>query len=281
MTHIGTYRWVGNTHPTMWLITVTVKLVGARRYKEKKNKKRYISDWLMCQNFHLPLCTPSARLLHSSQMFSLTSPRNRHSHNISHSSINYFLVVKWTACGANPFKVISVLSGSCNTLLHWIQMSHPCHYSLQQSFRSTNSLYRLLRTVERDDKSCLRCPGNETVLAFLLGFQHQPTPAHTRPHVSFDHNSASYPESIPCPVRRQASNNCRTHVLLLEWCGVFGKDYVNLTRQSAGPVVLRKRPVLTPACKPPCSVHTTILSSFELYSITYVFISHSLFTRQM
>jgi hypothetical protein len=55
----------------------------------------------------------------------LTPPRNKNSHEISHNTTNYSLVVKWTA---NQFKVNAVLNGSCEMLPSEFKWA-TCHHT--------------------------------------------------------------------------------------------------------------------------------------------------------
>jgi hypothetical protein len=104
--------------------------IWAGHYKVKIKRHNFLNDLLMCQYTHLPLCGPLPGCFAHQPISLPTPPRNRDSHKTSHNTIYYSLVVKWTASTPNPFKVNAVTNGSCDMLLHWIQVGHFCHHRL-------------------------------------------------------------------------------------------------------------------------------------------------------
>jgi hypothetical protein len=105
------------------------ELAWAGRYKAKMKKHYFPTDLLICQDL-LPLCglVPDRFTLQSVRL--LTPPRNENSSETCRYTIYYLLVVKWKASTPNPLKVNVVLNGSCDMLLHWIQVGHHCHHRL-------------------------------------------------------------------------------------------------------------------------------------------------------
>ena len=116
-------------------------------YRENTKRHHFYTDLLVGQDCQLPLCSPLPIFFIQWPVCSLAQPRNNNSCHTSHNTIYYFLAVQWTTRRPIPFKINCLLDDKCHPLFTWPHVSNLGHLRLQQRYRSTYSLYWLLRRI--------------------------------------------------------------------------------------------------------------------------------------